>query len=76
MNANELREKINAATRMIADTIPKAETEADAQMATLMGIGIEILGEFLMDVKRIADAAERLPGPQRATKEELLPPPR
>lgn len=57
MNANEFRNKIDEMTSLIAATIPKAENEADKQMVVAMALGLQIVGEFLLDMKRLADAA-------------------
>lgn len=61
MQASEYRKAIDRAAAMIVAATPKAETPAEAQMAELVGIGIVVLGELLMDIKRIADAAESPP---------------
>lgn len=58
MDASEFREKIDKTSTMIVAAIPKADNPADALMAELLALGIELVGEFLIDVKRLADAAE------------------
>lgn len=62
MKIEELRTAVDAMIHDVgvAITQKKAGPEADTVLAEL-GLGaIKLLGEFLIDVKRIADAVERL----------------
>lgn len=63
MNQQQFKNQITAAKELIANQIPKAETQADAQLASLMVLGLEIVGELFLDIKRIADAAEKAVAP-------------
>lgn len=58
MNRNQHADRIAALAALLRVQIPKAKNPADAALAETFALGIEVVGEFLMDMKRIADAAE------------------
>lgn len=57
MNQQELKKQIDAASATIADEMPKA-TPDDKKFAGFALMGIALVGELLLDIKRIADAVE------------------
>lgn len=58
MDRNQHENRIVALAALLRAQIPKAENPADAALAETFALGIEIVGEFLMDLKRMADAAD------------------
>lgn len=54
MNVSELREKLNGLKTLI-----EGDSKADPKQKALALIGFDIAAELLLDIKRIADAAER-----------------
>jgi hypothetical protein len=63
VNQQQFKNQITAAKELITNQIPKAETPQDAQLAALLVFGLEIVGELFLDIKRIADAAEKAGSP-------------
>lgn len=58
MNQQELKAQIDKVCETLTAELPKASPE-DARFGALALIGVALLGEMLLDIKRIADAAER-----------------
>lgn len=61
MKIEELRTAVDATIRDVTKAIAekKVGPEAEAAFAALLLSGITLLVEFLIDVKRIADAVEK-----------------
>jgi hypothetical protein len=60
MTEDDMRAKVATLINMLkADKIQKL-TAAERQMAEAMIIGAEMLGELFLDIKRAADALERI----------------
>lgn len=62
MKIEKLIDTVDATIRDVTKAIAekKAGPEAEAALAGLLLSGMTLLGEFLIDVKRIADAVERI----------------
>ena len=59
MQLSEMQAKIVTMVAMIKEQSGKdAHTVVDKQIAALIVTGAELFGELMLDVKRIADAAE------------------
>jgi hypothetical protein len=59
MLVSEMQAKIAVAKAKIAAELPTADAE-ERKNAEFVMIGLDLLGEFFVDLKRIADAAEAL----------------
>lgn len=62
MDQRELKDMLAKLTEMVEASLPKATTDGEIKVAAFTLLGITIVGELLLDMKRIADAAERLAG--------------
>lgn len=59
MTEDKMRAKINVLANRLLKDRDKARTKTGEEFAELMLLGLELLGEVFIDIKRIADAAER-----------------
>ncbi len=69
MNVSELQKKIHTFAAFVDGALapkpgkdsepPAPESEADRAIRAVVMSGIQMLGELLMDIKRLADAAEK-----------------
>ena len=59
MDQKELRAAIGNLTASISAEVPK--NLAEEKFAEALLVGLSVFGELLIDIKRIADAAERAP---------------
>jgi len=58
MDQRELKATIDKLATMIEADLPKATREEEIKFAAFALLGLSILGELLVDIKRIADAAD------------------
>lgn len=59
MTQSELQQRINVIKAAIREDMAKAPNRTEERVAELFLSGCDLLGDLLLDIKRIADAAER-----------------
>lgn len=59
MEVSEMKAKIAVAKAKIAAELPTA-TADEKKTAEFVGLALDLVGEVFLDLKRIADAAERI----------------
>ena len=59
MNASEATQRLNILTGALRQAMAKAPNKADEEFAELAIAAVELVGELVLDVKRLADAAEK-----------------
>lgn len=62
MDQNGMKSAISRIRNGVEQAINASPSPEDKMFAPLVLAGIDLLGEMLIDIKRIADAAERYPG--------------
>ena len=62
MDVNELRTTIARLKRRIEAETDKSQTKGEEVFGELLSDGLAVIGEALVDLKRIADAAEKQVG--------------